>query len=33
MVGFFAVNLCCLATVAMVVRLICNKIDGCGIRD
>ena len=26
-------DFCCLATVAMVVGLICNRTDGCGIRD
>ena len=33
---FFAVvilDFFCLATVAMLVRLICNRMDGCGIRD
>ena len=26
-------NFCCLVTVAMVVGLICNRTDGCCIRD
>ena len=30
--GYF-LNFCCVVTVAMVVGLICNRTDGCGIRD
>ena len=26
-------NFCCLVTVALVVRLICNRMDGCGNWD